>query len=206
MGLLEMAREEFTLSGCTVLTEFLEPRLAHRFARELVAESYDSRIHYHHDGLEFGAELTATGSNATLHGLHLILNNPQLFRRVEYITGCCPIACFAGRIYRDLPDSGHHLDWHDDRQPHRLAGLSINLSPEPYQGGVFRMRAKQTRNVLAEVSHVQTGSAHLFRISPEAEHCVTEVHGKAPRTAFAGWFQSYPDRLSLFRSFYRQQG
>ena len=195
------AREEFARSECAVLTEFLDPDLARRFTRELDAEACDPNVHYLPDNREFARDLTFSSTSAVLHGLHLLLNNPSLFAAIRQITGCGPIGCFAGRIYRNLPCSEHRLDWHDDMQtPDRLIGLSMSLTPGTLEGGLFRLRRKATREVLAEVAHSQPGSTHIFRIDSAIEHCVTPVLGQLPRTAFAGWFQSAPDLKAFIRT------
>jgi hypothetical protein len=53
---------------------------------------------------------------------------------------------------------------------------------------------------LSEIAHHRPGSAHIFRIDPRFEHCVTPVTAGSPRTAFAGWFQSAPDFRAVIRS------
>jgi len=37
-----------------------------------------------------------------------------------------------------------HDDWHNDCCDSRLIGVSVNLSPEPYNGGVFQLREAAT--------------------------------------------------------------
>jgi hypothetical protein len=200
---VERAREEFARTECAVLTEFLDPVLARRFTRELDAEACAPDVHRTADNREFARDLTFSSTSGVLHALHLLLNNPKLFGAIRRITGCGPIGCFAGRIYRNLPSPEYRLDWHDDMHtPHRLIGLSISLTPGSLEGGLFRVRRKSTREILAEVAHSQPGSAHIFRIDSGIEHCVTPVHGILPRTSFAGWFQSSPDIETFVRTFF----
>jgi hypothetical protein len=200
---LERGREEFARTECAVLNKFLDPELAQRFTRKLDAEAGAPNVHYTADDREFARDLTFSPTSGVLHALHLLLNNSRLFEAIRQITGCGPIGCFAGRIYRNLPSPEYRLDWHDDMNtPHRLIGLSISLTPGSLEGGLFRLRRKSTREILAEVAHSQPGNAHIFRIDPAVEHCVTPVHGELPRTSFAGWFQSSPDLETFVRTFF----
>jgi hypothetical protein len=94
----------------------------------------------------------------------------------------------------DLRPIGPHSDsWHNDvdADEGRLVGMSINLGEEPYEGGVFRMRYRETQEVFAEIPNTVPGDATLFHISRELQHMVTAVTGEAPKTAFAGWFRSH---------------
>jgi hypothetical protein len=200
---VERARDEFARAESAVLTGFLEADLAQRFTGELDAEACAPNVHHAADNREFARDLTFSSTSGVLHALHLMLNNPRLFAAIRQITGCGPIGCFAGRIYRNLPSPEYRLDWHDDTQtPHRLIGLSMSLTVGSLEGGLFRLRRKSTREILAEVAHSRPGNAHIFRIDSAIEHCVTAVQGELPRTAFAGWFQSSPDLDTFIRSLY----
>jgi hypothetical protein len=200
---LECARDQFSRAGCAVLTEFLEPGLARRFTRDLDSEACAPSVHHTAGNREFARDLTFRSTSPVLHALHLLLNNAGLFGAIRQITGCGPIGCFRGRIYRNLPSPEYRLDWHDDTQtPGRLIGLSMSLTPGSVEGGLFRLRRKSTREILAEVAHSLPGNAHIFRIDPAIEHCVTPVEGDRPRTAFAGWFQSSPDPDAFFRTLF----
>ena len=129
--------------------------------------------------------------------LNLVANDHRLFRIVREITGCGPIGCFRGRVYRMLPNAGHYDSWHNDLGDERLITLSVNLSPEPYSGGILQIRHRPSNRIVYEVANTGLGDAILFRISPDLEHRVTEVTGSVPKTAFAGWFRSKPDFREL---------
>ena len=97
-----------------------------------------------------------------------------------------------GRVYRMIPGSGHYDSWHSDMIGHRMIGMSINLSPEPYSGGVFQLRERDSEQILYEVANTGLGDAILFRLADHLQHRITDVDGTIPKTAFAGWFQSEP--------------
>ena len=134
--------------------------------------------------------------------LHFLVGAPDFLDVVRRITGCEAIQAFRGRIYRFLPIRQHVHRWHDDlgEDPGRLVGMSINLGPQPYEGGVFQLRRLGTRKPIRELPNILPGHATLFRISPELEHRVTPVTGTEPKTAFAGWFKiDGSDFLSAIR-------
>lgn len=124
--------------------------------------------------------------------LHFLASAPAFIAVVRQLTGCDTIAAFRGRIYRMLPGPTHQDIWHDDLydEEDRLVGMSINVSPRVYSGGVFQMRRAESEDFLAELPNPIAGDAIVFRVSPELEHRVTSVDGTEPRTAFAGWFMS----------------
>jgi Rps23 Pro-64 3,4-dihydroxylase Tpa1-like proline 4-hydroxylase len=123
--------------------------------------------------------------------LHLLCTEAKLRALAEELTGCGPVKGFYGRLYRLLPDSGQEIRWHDDlSDTDRLLALSMNLSPEPFEGGVLTLRRKDSHEVLFEYANQGKGDAVLFRVAPHLQHRVSEVRGTALRMAFAGWFVS----------------
>jgi hypothetical protein len=127
------------------------------------------------------------------------MNDEQLFRLLEEVTGCGRIRCFRGRVYRMLPGPEFYHGWHDDVAGSRLAAMSINLSGEAYRGGVLQIREAGSKRILQEVANPGAGDAVVFRVSRQLEHRINEVEGCVPRTALAGFFESEPDYRTVFR-------
>jgi hypothetical protein len=167
------------------LPQLLAPTLLARVQRQMQAGPWTPRTH---EGI--GHEVTL-GDPIALHLLTFLVNRPDFLRLVERISGCAPLTNFNGRVYRMLPNSDHYDSWHDDIVPDedRRVGLSINLGEMPYDGGVFRLRDRKTREILAEVPNLVPGDARIFAIRPGLQHMVTPVTGNYPKTAFAGWFR-----------------
>src|SRR5207237_8656272 len=92
--------------------------------------------------------------------------------------------------YRMTPNSSHHDAWHTDNTDGRLVAMSLNLSPQVYEGGVFQMRERESEQFLVEFANCGLGDAILFPISENLVHRVTEVQGNEPKTAFSGWFNA----------------
>jgi hypothetical protein len=78
--------------------------------------------------------------------------------------------------------------------------LSINLSKEIYSGGILQIREWESQRIIQEAANVGFGDGILFRLADSLEHRVTDVEGRVPKTAFAGWFRSQPDFLSMVKS------
>ena len=192
-------------TGRIALTPEFDPgALAQRFQRECVIRlpaffpretfqtirgDLEKSAFQEYDG---GFYTERQASNEVLIARHqFLLNNQELFRWVEEVSGCDPIGNFDGRVYELVP--GKHFDaWHSDCAQSRMVGLSVNLSASDFEGGIFQIRRQETKELISEVSNTRAGDAILFRISPELSHRVTPVEGSSPRTALAGWFCREP--------------
>jgi hypothetical protein len=175
------------------LPQLLDPELVRIVSRRMECGNWIPREHG-----KIGREVCLDDAIA-LHALHFAANTPQFIRLIEQVTQCGSIANFSGRVYRMVPGSDHYDSWHDDVTGDRLVGISVNLSPRPYAGGIFRLRGKDGQ-VLCDLPNVVAGDAILFRISPELTHMVTPVEGTESKTAFAGWFKSgCDDFFSILR-------
>jgi hypothetical protein len=139
------------------------------------------------------AKEAAPSDLAPANVLNFVANTSEFLDLMRQVTGCHSIRWFGGRIYRMEPGADHFDSWHADvgtTHRDRLLGMSINLSPRPYQGGVFRLREEASADILCELSNTGPGDAICFRISSALKHMVTPLVGTEPKTAFAGWFRS----------------
>ncbi len=190
---LAALREEFERRHCVHLPNLLEPELARSIVGTLERGAF---AEYVHDGI--GTELVAKRGLVT-GVLELLANDPELFSTVRALTGCAPIGCFQGRVYRMQPSSGHYDSWHSDEGMDRLITMSINLSPQPYSGGLLQIKEKGSASVLREIANVGLGDGIMFRIAKTLTHRVTEVDGTLAKTAYAGWFRSRPSYRDMVR-------
>src|SRR5262249_7665061 len=144
-----------------------------------------------HEGI--GVEL-CMAPNSALGLLHLLTNDPVFIGVIERLTGCGPVGCFGGRVYRMVASSGHSDSWHSDmaRDEQRILGMSINLGEQPYSGGLFQLRRADSSRLFYEHANTGPGDALVFRLAPWLEHRVSHVVGNVPKTAFAGWFRTEP--------------
>jgi hypothetical protein len=175
-------RRTFAERHCAKLTGLLEPGLVDEVRAQIARGTFREFAHG-----SIATELRLDAGVCT-GLLHFLTNDPRLFRVVESVSGCTAIRAFAGRVYRRLPGGRHHDSWHGDIDGKRLVGMSVNLSAEIYDGGVFEIRAVDTQPPLASLPNVGFGDAILFRLSDALEHRVSGVRGESAKTAFAGWF------------------
>jgi hypothetical protein len=135
--------------------------------------------------------------NAALGLLYLIANDRRLFEAIERITGCSAIGAFIGRVYLMRAGAGHYDRWHSDIDGARLIGMSVNLTEGEFRGGEFELR--QADGIAWRLANTGPGDAILFRIADGLQHRVAGIEGDVARIAFAGWFQSGADLLSVLK-------
>ena len=194
---LQALRHEFARRHCARLPRLLEPDLLRRLQARLASDAWTANVHHLVNGES--TELVCAG-DVTVGLLVALFNDSALFRAIQDLTDCDPIASFQGRIYR--MDPGAHRDvWHTDANGNYMVALSLNLGTDPFRGGELHLRECGSRRVLVEVANTGTGDAIIFRIDGTLEHIVTPVAGDTPKLAWAGWFQRKPllpalDRLA----------
>ena len=192
---LDDLRKQFDRQHHVRLPELLEPSLLSFIQNEIERGEFYERIHA---GIKSNKELCMK-QNSAFGALLLFINDEKLFKMIQSITQCDRIGCFEGRVYRVIPGQGHHDAWHSDMAENRLVAMSINLSTEVYAGGTLQIRDCVSERIVSEVPNVSSGDAIIFRLSQGLQHRITEVKGKALKTAFAGWFRAKPDFLSLLK-------
>jgi len=183
------------------LPGFIDSSLMGDIAAGLETASFHETQHLDTKNRQFARDQTIDGRNLVTHIFHFILNNPALFEVIQSITGCPMVGGFSGRIYRTESGSDHHLSWHDDQgNGDRLIGLSVNFGKTAYSGGIFQLRDRKSKAILNEISNTMTGSALIFRISPNLEHRITPIEGENAKIAGAGWFLSNRSGLSMIKN------
>ena len=182
-------QKEFEEKRCIVLPQLVEEKLLEKTLLGINNGEFYENDHAHNKKGLYTLENTLKSKNIATHLIHFIINNKELFKVIEQITGCREIKAFKGRVYKLEANEDHRLDWHEDTfDPTRVLAISINLSSEPYEGGKFQIRRKQSDSILREVPCGKLGNTHIFDISDSLLHRVTKITGKNPRVAAAGWF------------------
>lgn len=193
-GYLERRRLEFERQHCVLLPQLLEPALLQFLQRELAnAEFYET---VHRDTTPPAVDLCMKHNRAAAL-LCLLMNDPVLFDLVERITGCERIGYFEGSVYRMVPGGRQYDSWHDDVVDGRMVAMSVNLSPDVFQGGALQIRERESRRIVHEVANTGFGDGILFRLDSNLQHCVRNLEGAVARTAYAGWFKSQPRFISI---------
>jgi hypothetical protein len=181
--------DSFRGARCVRLPRLIEPALLSRIHTAIERSAFVER---HHGAI---ASELCMERNTTLGLLHFLANDAAVFDLVSRVAGVAGIRSFGGRVYRRVPATAHHDSWHSDVHPDRRVGMSINLSPAPFDGGVFEIRDEATERAVGALANTGPGDALLFAIDDGLEHRVTPVTGTAAKTAFAGWFGTTQDYL-----------
>lgn len=186
-------REEYQSLSTFRIRRLIHPDLMKMLSKRLAQTDWKVRQHG-----KIGTEIVP--ADEVLTGtLNFVVNLPPFLDVIRLITGATGIAGYEGRIYR-FSGSEHYDSWHDDMDGSaRVVGMSVNLSPAPYEGGLFRIRTRGSAEAFRELPNTVPGDAIFFRISPDLQHIVTPVLGSEPKTAFAGWFGNF-DIHSLIRN------
>ena len=186
---IQQLQQEFQEKRCIVLPQLVEEKLLEKTLQGISKGEFFENDHAHNKKGLYTLEDTLQSKNIATHLIHFIINNKQLFKVIQQITGCREIKGFKGRIYKLKPDGTQKLDWHEDTfDPVRVLAMSLNLSAQPYEGGIFQIKRKKSDEILREVPCGNLGDAHIFDISDDLLHRVTATTGNNPRVAAAGWF------------------
>ena len=180
---LDKMRLVFERDHCLVVQKFLEGPLLRVLQRQIRRASFQP------SNLSFGNDLRVQGIPAA-RVLQLLLNDHELFRIVQRLTGCRRIQSFRGDVRRATRGTGNSLGWHSDASPRRIVAITINLSEERYEGGALQIRDSPSRKIVASVTNAGAGDAVIFRIDPSLEHRNTSVISDEAKTSFSGWFMS----------------
>lgn len=182
---IERLQENFARDHYILLPRLIDAAILETIAGQLREGRFVPR-----DNTGIGTEYWLP-QDASLSTLHFLVNLPEFLRWLERVTACGPIGVFWGRIYRMEPTECHSTNWHDDvseQDPRRLA-MSLNLSPNTFQGGELELRDKTSKQIYCKFANNGFGDAIIFRIGDNLEHRIAPVRGSLPKTAFAGWFR-----------------
>ncbi|GAA0307879.1 hypothetical protein GCM10009087_17370 [Sphingomonas oligophenolica] len=121
--------------------------------------------------------------------ISLALKRANLIDWIEHVTGCGPLEAIEGRVVRARANNHDQLLWHDDLDDvRRRLAVTINLSKQNYEGGLFELREKRTGKLLASHHHLEPGTALIFDVAYDIEHRVLPVTSGGPRCVYTGWF------------------
>jgi len=191
---LERTRACFDRDHAVVLRELLEPDVLTFAQRQVELDGFEERVHDQLPDRPVDLRLNAGVASGVLM---LLTNDARFLEFVRRMTGLTDIRSFRGIIHRRVPNAGHDDAWHNDLVDGRLAVLSINLSPEPYDGGVLQIRELPAGRIVYEFANTKPGDAVLFALGDRLQHRVTPPEGRVARTVCAGWFRSEPVRPSV---------
>ncbi len=192
---LAALRAEFAEFHTFQVRGFLDPSLLAFLLERIQPEDFQPKV----DG-KIAVELAVrTKTNIGVQSLQLRMNDKKLAAFMETVSGITPLKHFEGRVYRMAPGTEHYDSWHDDVIEGRRVGVSVNLSPEPYQGGTFRIKYREGDEIIRTMPNLGPGDAIFFRIDDRLQHMVSKMEGAASKTAFAGWFHDTTTLADMLR-------
>ena len=186
---IDALRLELTLRHAVVLRSFLDAD-----EREWIRRQLDEASFHPHTIEATGKTELLMKPNPISALLLFKLCDPEMLDLVEAATECGPVGDFRGRTYRMVPGAGHDSPWHDDAVQGRLAALTINLSPQPFDGGRLQIKDTADDELLTEIGELDFGDAVLIQICRAYQHRSGPLLGTAPKTSYAGFF--YPGEAS----------
>lgn len=176
-------RDEFARRGSLYLTNFLTPDMLGTVRRICRAATFVPKA-----TALLGSMEVEWPRRAGL-AVSIALSQPTLLRWLEEATGCGPIERADGRIAQGRPGQPHQLDWHDDQvDPTRRLAITINLTEDDYEGGLFALRSRESGLILTSHRHDRLGAALIFEVSDRFEHRILPVTAGGPRRVYTGWF------------------
>lgn len=191
---LDALREHFSTRHYIRLDSLVEAWLLDAWARAIDTAPF--RVRVHHDAAYWGGktppEDQVIDASNVLGRMLFAMNDPAFFQSVEHVTGCGPIGCFHGIVYRLGAGVGNRDRFHSDMNGNRLAALSINLGREAHAGGRLEIAEAEGGRMVGEVDNTVFGGAVLFQLAESLRHRVGDVEPGPVRTVFTGWFQERP--------------
>jgi hypothetical protein len=181
-------RAAFDLVPAFVFEDALAPDLLELLMRQAAAANYvDDDVRY------IGTRQIESPQRVSGR-ISLAAGRGELFSWIEAATGCAPIKALAGRIAQTRANDRDELVWHDDSDlTNRLLAVVINLSGQPYEGGLFELRRKREAEPLFSYRHTRPGSITLFAVRSDLERRVGPVTAGGPRRVYAGWMMDAPE-------------
>jgi hypothetical protein len=196
-GAVEFLRAAFEKKGFAVIPNFL----ASSVLKPLLKQLESTRFTLKQELLVMGCTQIVPVSDPIMACLHFIINRPELFQAVSQISGIPRPGNFTSRLHKTCASPYQHIDWHDDGGMDRVLGLNINLSTQPYGGGLLQLRNPDGR-MMGQVGQLPPGDAFLFRVAKRWEHRLTPVEF-GERTVAVGWFRTGPDWTENAMSWFR---
>lgn len=176
-------REPFRSVPAILLDGVFAPPLIDR----LVARGEAARF-VPHDVVKVGVR-EVTDDAGIGAALAILLGRDPLCRWLADVTGSPPLNGVVGSFSQARAGAGEGLAWHDDLiDPRRRLGVVVNLTSQPYEGGLFELRRKGSAAPLLSHHHDRPGMTLIFAVGSDLEHRVTSVTSGGPRRVFAGWF------------------
>jgi len=187
---IERYKHEFAETGCVFLPGFLEKNTLQNLLNKIEKSTFQTKWEGKEDN-KFGKVLALPRESVTVFLFTAVLNNPGVFKMMQYIADCGRIGNFVGRIHRSEAGEDHEIGWHSDASDNRLLAVTLSLGTDRYSGAKLQIRETGSENITKEFGQLEAGDAVIFKIDRKLEHRLSILES-GRRTVGVGWFRS-PD-------------
>ncbi len=167
----------------TIVKGFFSPDLLKTVQKKILNAEYSERTYITPNG---------NGTHWVTHDpfvkhISTLMNDRPLFQFLENLNSTKDLVTFGGRVYRLDADDKQFLPWHADLDQDKRLAVTINLSPENFDGGELCIREAGV-GIVAKIHNFGQGDAVFFKLDPKYSHMVLPVTGPRPKYAYAGFF------------------
>ena len=198
---IEEYKKEYKETHCVFFPSFIEKTALNNLVDRLEQTEFYTKMEKDEHSGEFGKVLFMPLNNPVPFMFHMLMNDRQLFKQLEAITGCGDIGNFMGRIHRSEGGEQHQIEWHGDNTDTRLLAMTLNLGRTNYTGAKFQMRKKGDDKIIREFGQTEPGDAFIFEIHPDLQHRLSLVE-TGTRTVGVGWFRAEPDYNTFAKQYF----
>lgn len=198
---MEDYKAEYKDTHCVFFPSFIEQNTLNKIIDRLERTEFQTKIEKSGHTKGFGKVLFMPLNNPVPFMFHMLMNDRELFKQLEGITGCSNIGNFTGRIHRSEGGEQHQIEWHGDNTDTRLLAITLNLGKDQYTGAKFQMRKKGDDKIIREFGQTAPGDAFIFEIHPDLQHRLSLVE-TGTRTVGVGWFRAHPDYNTFAKQYF----
>lgn len=191
-------REQYQQQGYLHLNNFFDTFMAEHFQQYFTVEKIDDFYKAQHGK---GYEAIDYSSNpGFIKEYNYLINQKNYIEFLEAVTGCEPIGQMRGHAYVSDSKEKRGYGFHSDDDGNRYFLVSMNITPQPYEGGVFTMRNSKSKETLFQIHNNESYGALIAPIGDHLEHEVSHVSGTVTRLSLLSWALKIPkeERFEMF--------
>lgn len=191
-------REQYRQQGYLHLKNFFDPFLANHFQSYFRPENLDDFFKAQY-GKGFIA-INYESSPEFIKEYNYLINQKNYIEFLENVTGCRPIGQMMGHAYVSDKNEKRGYGFHSDNDDNRHFLVSINITSQKYEGGVFTMRNSKTQETLFQIHNNDSYGLLIAPIADYLEHAVSDVTGDVTRITLLSWAMKQPQapRFKMF--------
>lgn len=191
-------REQYRQQGYLHLKNFFDSFLAEHFQNyfqpDKLNEFFKAQYGKGYEAIDYSA------IPEFISEYNYLINQKNYVEFLEAVTGSGPIGQMKGHAYVSDKNEKRGYGFHSDNDGNRYFLISINITPKPYEGGVFTMRNSQTKETLFQIHNNDSYGALIAPVGDHLEHAVSDVTGDVTRLTLLSWAMIQP-QVTRFKMF-----